>query len=363
MFNFTDLHSIHIELTNNCQASCPMCARNYHGGLKNPLIKLTQWTIDNFKTIINQEVLDTVQKIYFCGNFGDPMLHDDLIKICQYIKEVNPRIFVSIHTNGSARKESWWKELAESLTLNHCVHFAIDGLEDTHQLYRIGTNYSTVIKNATAFIQSGGKAEWTFIKFKHNEHQVEECQRIAKELGFEKFMLKNSSRFLIEPSFDVLDSAGKKLYAIEPSTDSIIKFIPKSVIDSYKDVVANSEIDCQVKKNKEIYLDAYGTVMPCCWIGAIPYTYYDDHQIGSSISKDIKSQYESLVNDLGGIEKLNAINGIKQIINSDEWQSIWHKKWTAEDKLITCARVCGKFNSVDIPQPSDQFVKSSVLSD
>ena len=39
MFSFSDLENIHLEITNRCQASCPMCSRNYHGGLENPLIK------------------------------------------------------------------------------------------------------------------------------------------------------------------------------------------------------------------------------------------------------------------------------------------------------------------------------------
>ena len=66
MFKFDNLKSIHIELTSNCQARCPMCARNNHGGLPNPLLKIQQWTIEDFKSIITQEILDTVDKIYFC---------------------------------------------------------------------------------------------------------------------------------------------------------------------------------------------------------------------------------------------------------------------------------------------------------
>ena len=87
MFKFSELRSIHIELTNNCQARCPMCARNYHGGLTNPLLKNREWTLEDFRSIINDEVLGTIERMHFCGNFGDPMLHNDLISICQYISK------------------------------------------------------------------------------------------------------------------------------------------------------------------------------------------------------------------------------------------------------------------------------------
>ena len=82
MFPFTDLEQIHLEITNNCQASCPMCSRNHHGGQENPLIKIQEWTLEDFKHIINQEVLDQIDSLYFCGNFGDPLLNNNLIQMC-----------------------------------------------------------------------------------------------------------------------------------------------------------------------------------------------------------------------------------------------------------------------------------------
>ena len=33
------IDAIHIELTDKCQAACPMCARNYNGGIERPFIK------------------------------------------------------------------------------------------------------------------------------------------------------------------------------------------------------------------------------------------------------------------------------------------------------------------------------------
>lgn len=360
MFKFNELKSIHLEITNNCQAKCPMCARNNHGGLPNPLVKIHEWTFDDYVAIMTKEVLTTVEKIYFCGNFGDPMLNDNLIKMCEWTKETAPNVRIGIHTNGSARSIKWWQELAHALPKDHLVHFGIDGLEDTHSLYRVGTNYNTILKNAKAFIDAGGNAEWTFIKFKHNEHQVEECKKVAKELGFSQFILKNSSRFLVEPKYDVWDKNGVTTHTIEPPAETEIKFMPKSVIDEYKKVVADASIDCYVQNIKEVYIDAYKTVMPCCWVSSIPYTNYDPEHVNANVSSDMKSQFNKLISDFGGIEKLHAFNGIQNIIDSNIWQNIWELKW-GKEKMITCARTCGKFNAVKFSQPNDQFIDSTSL--
>ena len=37
MFKFDQLEIVQVEITNRCQASCPMCPRNIHGGIENPL--------------------------------------------------------------------------------------------------------------------------------------------------------------------------------------------------------------------------------------------------------------------------------------------------------------------------------------
>ena len=62
MFKFTDLKQIHLEVSNNCQASCPMCSRNISGGLENPLIKVQNWSFNDFKNIMNQEVFDQIAR-------------------------------------------------------------------------------------------------------------------------------------------------------------------------------------------------------------------------------------------------------------------------------------------------------------
>ena len=355
MFSFKDLKQIHLEITNRCQASCPMCSRNHHGGLENPLIKNNDWTISDFKKIFTTKVLNQLESFYFCGNFGDPIVNNDLLEMCAYSTGINPNMYIRIHTNGSARSTEWWKNLAKALPTGHNVIFAIDGLADTHSVYRIGTSFHKIIENAKAFIQAGGKAEWAFIKFKHNEHQLEAAQQLAKTHGFARFTYKDSSRFVATDKFEVLDSQGNIDYYLEPPTGSKINYITPDVIKNYKTIVASSEIDCYVKKTKEIYIDAYKKIMPCCFLASIPYNYSGSNDIALDIKQEILEQYKQLISDLGNTNALEV--SIEDVLNSESWQTVWKKYWN-EQKLITCARTCGVNK---LSKPKDQFIEKVEL--
>ena len=350
MFKFSELKQIHLEITNNCQASCPMCNRNINGGLENPLIKIRNWTFDEFVAIMTPEVLNQINSYYFCGNFGDPILNNDLIKMCSWSKVTAPAIRVTIHTNGGARNPDWWRSLAEVLPKDHKVVFALDGLEDTHHLYRVGTKYETVIENARAFIDAGGKAEWVFIKFKHNEHQVTEAEKRSADLGVESFILKNSSRFILEPKVKVVDRQGKIMHYIEPPTETVMKFIDKDTINAYKQIVEKSTISCKSQNDKEIYIDAYGDVFPCCWLASVPYSYIAPDEAFEIRNEMLRQHYE-LVTSLGNIN--SHTRSIKDIVDSTEYQTVWASYWTT-NKLITCARTCS--TNTDFAKPRDQIV-------
>jgi MoaA/NifB/PqqE/SkfB family radical SAM enzyme len=357
MFNFNELKSVHLEISTRCQASCPMCPRNYHGGQENPNLKLADWSYLDFVKVFDHDTLAQLEGIYFCGNFGDPIMNDDLIPMCRHIKENAPHIVVRVHTNGGARKASWWQELRDSLPENHVVLFALDGLKDTHHLYRIGTKYETVIKNAQSFIEAGGIAEWVFIKFKHNEHQVDEAERRSKELGFQRFAVKNTVRFIGENKFSVLDKEGNVLYYLEPPTTSHVVLLDKSAIEKFRSEYKEADVNCYVVSTKEIYIDAHRNLFPCCFLASAPYNNPQSQPIVADIRKEIVDQYYELVESLGGIEQLDATKrSVKEIISDDRWQSVWKEYW-GEKMLITCARTCGTTKNINFSKPKDQFVK------
>lgn len=348
MFSFTELKSIHVEISNRCQAQCPMCSRNHHGGIENPLLRESDWTIQDFIQIFTDEVKQQIEKITFCGNFGDPLLNFHLVQMLDYIKDDN--IYVDIHTNGSLRNEKFWKELPKYLPAEHKVVFGIDGLADTHSRYRINTDYNKIINNARTFINAGGTAEWSMIRFKHNAEQVQAAREVSKYYGFKYFTLKDSSRFALDNKFDVKNVLGQVIDTLEPHMPQ-----PVLDIDKIPQMVEQSVIDCWAKKQYEVYIDAHLDLMPCCFLASIPYNWHNRQDPLYDAKEKIKSQYEFLISDLGNTNL--RTQSIREVISKPGYTSVWKRYWTTH-KLYTCARTCGQI----LAQPSQQVAETNQVS-
>jgi MoaA/NifB/PqqE/SkfB family radical SAM enzyme len=186
-----DIKSLHVELSSKCNAWCPSCPRSKNGyGIKDGLVP-QNLVVDKLRDAIN--ALPNLTKVQFCGRYGDPAIHPELNEILDW---VIPKVKqITIHTNGSMRNTEWWAEMGRKLSkTDHRVWFGIDGLAGVHEIYRQGTEFDKVIENATAFINAGGNAVWQFIPFKHNEHQLNACIKLANQLKFTDFELVEGVR-------------------------------------------------------------------------------------------------------------------------------------------------------------------------
>jgi MoaA/NifB/PqqE/SkfB family radical SAM enzyme len=258
MFRIADITTIDIESINNCNAECPLCLR----GAKMKTNDILDW--DKVVSNIPMSVWRTVKHINFNGTTGDNLMHPRINDIVIWTCE-NTSAFISLHTNGGIRDTSWWHTFGAQLKCyQHRVVFGIDGLDDTHSIYRVGTNWQKVINNATAFIQGGGNAEWQFIIFKHNAHQVEQARELSQQLGFKKFFVIFQDRFdqsgqviskdnIIE-KFDIVNTDFPIL--VKSSSNNIEKKIAKS----------NKVITCRSQQVGWISIYADGTIWPCCWL-------------------------------------------------------------------------------------------------
>lgn len=323
MYKIENIKDIHLEITSKCQARCPMCPRRINGGVLNPLISLNEITLDQFKQWFSEDFIKQLNTLFMCGNLGDPIIAQDCAEIFKYLRETNPTISLSMHTNGSARTADFWKTLA---SLNVRVTFGIDGSSDTHKLYRIGTDYHQILRNATTFIQAGGHAEWHMLVFKHNESEVDSCRSISEELGFKVFQTKHTSRFT-EEKFHVLDDAGRTTHLLEP-TEHSIQMIPK-VKAAMADTTPKN-IHCKAKQYNQLYISSDGTVSPCCWL-----------DFGWILPKqDSRIDYMDMV---GFFPNLNR-QTMQEIFDSGHFQKI-EDTWAVKP-LMECSRQCGKFDKL-----------------
>ena len=232
---------LHLESTDVCQAACPACARELDREFDKT--KSHHLTIAHIQQHFSYSDLSRVEKMFMCGNYGDPAAAENAIDIYHYFRNANPSIVLGMNTNGGLRSPNWWILLSKILNQpRDYVVFSIDGLKDTNHLYRKNVQWHRVMENAQAFIDAGGSAHWDMLVYKHNEHQVDECESLARSMGFRWFRAKVSRRPLTQD--------------LEyPITWDRLTYQP-------------GRIDCHALKEKSAYIDAQGRLHPCCWLGS-----------------------------------------------------------------------------------------------
>jgi len=395
-FNYNEFSQLHIELTNACNAACPMCTRHHlNSPLIRPDLELEQITIDKFQKYFPPEVIEKMQIILFCGVHGDPGMAKDLYEICEYISKCNKETAVRINTNGGMRNPEFWSKMGTLFAAQRQDHWrweitwSIDGLEDTNHLYRRNVVWKKVIENAQAFIDAGGYANWDYLIFKHNEHQLDIAKELSKKMGFAYFYPKKSlgvddgQKLVRMPA---LSREGQLEYwidaPIKPENRNLekpIDFIPierhwpfdtesykyqkenkRTADPSYWQRVDNvyklletennqtldtADIKCKAKTmtgGKEIFVDNHGRVIPCCYIGT--------HLNGvHSDSQSLQLHHEM---NKYGWEHFNLNNHtLKEILDAGHLDRVFTDSWSKpsckEGKMAYCANICGTYSRVD----------------
>ena len=330
MLNCSEIRQVQIELTTRCNARCPMCMRNYRGMDFNSGYPVTELTLDNIKQLLPVSFLKQLTKgVSFNGNLGDFGLARDAREIVHYLVELGVPVY--INSNGSMRTTEWWASLALP---GVCIGFALDGLADTHSLYRLDTDWNKVIENATAFIQAGGDAVWRFVPFDHNRHQQEDCKKLSKELGFSDFENIDEGRNR-GPAFNrtgqFTHHLGKPYDTgtpdIKPLLESHLTWFDPATIKIDKDRQPLN-INCHHKRTEEIYISASGSVFPCCFLGFYPDT----------MAHPGNKQLLPLVHE-NNLFKYDLEHCMEWF---DKVEETWKKDSIAEGRLYGCVNSCGR---------------------
>lgn len=343
------LYHWHFEVSGKCTLQCPRCPRNEYKGL----VKLNQdLSLDFFKRTLTLDLLqNTVKRITFCGDIGDPIYNPQFIEICKYIKETNPRIHIFIITNGSHKKESWWRQLAQVLNEYDTVNFSVDGFDNaSNNLYRINSNWDSIITGMRIMSQeSKCFVYWALIVFKFNQYNLDNIRAQAETLGVDALQITKSTKFgskygdayggetdPLEPDAEFISKTHRyersmiKLTSREPlNTDylnqNIVEF--KNIKDRYNKVVTPM---CLIG-NRGLYVNSEGTLFPCSWT-SFPY---------KSLSTDRKtinfedSFFEKYRYDL------NLVNyDLETVLNNPLWDKLFNTFDDENSAWVECEQKC-----------------------
>lgn len=352
-----EIDSVQIDHNTTCNLRCPQCARIHYGEL-NPELEMKELSVDLYKKVFTPSFSRQLRFVLFCGNYGDAIAATNIVEVVEYLKSAGVKA-ISIFTNGSLRSATWWENFADLLNRpGDKVCFSIDGLEDTNAVYRRGSNFKKIIENADAFIRRGGKARWDYLVFDHNQHQVEEAQALAKEMGFVQFKVKKTNRFIQDSHYkagkgakeeDVFRaSKGKpreKVAVIrapsreEYRTSGVSRF--DQIVKQHKSwfsYVDATSIQCKAQKLRSVFLDFDGRLWPCTWLAA-PLHFYGEANTQKNQLKQLIEKY--------GYDFNNLYKHTLEEVLSHQWMGedlscSWRSRMTDSTfKLMTCGRTCG----------------------
>ena len=336
MFYNSSIKKIEIEVSSKCNAKCPHYLRESRNG-DYSFFNQVNLTEAFFKEKFSEEFIKNLQSISFVGVMGEPAMNKELPNIIKWLKNCNSELAIDICTNGGVQKPEWWIELGNLLKYKGRVVFAIDGLEDTNHIYRINVKWNMVLENIKSYISTGAIAEWQFIPFKHNEHQIDICRSLSKELGFNKFFIKISHR-------DLTNQPQHEKNKIENSEDPQYRHpgVPLDFtnMDAVENYLNSVNIDCYSISTSYVYLSAEGLLYPCCHTAGLMqmpekflpegYTWVTD--ANNAINKNEISLYKNNIND---IIKSKTFIDIK-----NSWA-----KTVSIGRNPVCSIICGKTNN------------------
>jgi radical SAM protein with 4Fe4S-binding SPASM domain len=242
--------SISFEPTTSCNLRCPECPSGLRA-FSRPTGMLER---DFFRETIDQLSKDLMYLVFYFQ--GEPYLNPEFLNMVQYA--ASKKIYTATSTNAHYLTDANAKKTVES-GLDRLI-ISIDGTtQEVYQQYRVGGRLSKVLEGASNIVKwkKELKSKTPFIIFqflvvRHNQHQVEEVQRIAKEIGVDEVRLKTAQVYDYENDPNQLIPTISKYSRYKIGADGKMKF------------KGNNQNHCwRLWHDPVITWD--GAVVPCCF--------------------------------------------------------------------------------------------------
>ena len=178
-----------LDTTNICQLKCPLC----HTGLGNVNRQKGTMHFDLFKKTVD-EIKDYCIWLSLYS-WGEPFLNKEIDRYVAYAHDANIATIISSNLNKPLTPDMAERLVKSGLDV---LIVSLDGTtQDVYEVYRVGGHLDWVLNNIKLIVQKkeelGSKTpyiEWQYIVMRQNEHQVDDAQRLAKELGVDGIVFK-----------------------------------------------------------------------------------------------------------------------------------------------------------------------------
>lgn len=335
-----------LEITSKCNAGCPACHRTRNAGK----FDIASITIDDFKKSFPGENEISGTQFLLCGALGDPVANKDCMAIVEHI--VNNGGWAELNSNAGLQTVAWWKSLGELCKNTDRVYvwFCVDGHRQTNHIYRVGVDFDVIERNMNAYVEGCGgigtrnNATWMFVRFDHNESELDLAKDHAEKLGFNfstRTGVGNSS-----PKNVVIRKRDKetKELTIEEKTVvssgdnthskvSEVKLLHKLAFNQIKNEDLKKQvvksIKCKYVHENELFVASDNTLWPCCFLWS---EQAKDPEIVKKKLEDFGPNWNSLSHH--SIDEILEHNWYKKELE-ESWDSSHPRHFTR------CTTACG----------------------
>ncbi|MEK7291167.1 MAG: radical SAM/SPASM domain-containing protein [Planctomycetota bacterium] len=251
---------ISIESGNLCNLRCPLCPT----GQQDKNAQKGFISFDVFKKVIDEIGQSlTLIRLY---NWGEPLLNKDLQRMIHYAKE--RCIDIKISTNLSMRMED--DQLSELLKSGlEKIYISCNGASpSTYIKYHAGGDFELVMDNMKRLVQKKKelpgchtKLVWLFHVFKHNEHETNAAQELAKKIGINIKI----SRMRPDMGKEIFETTQKALERDKA-------WIPDNPAYTVISTKRKKRIGCMLPWT-ETMINWDGSVLPCCAVYSEKYAF------------------------------------------------------------------------------------------
>ena len=223
-----------------------------------------------------QKTIDELHKEIFYLTFyfqGEPYLNPKFLEMVKYASGKN--IYTSTSTNAHYLDDANAKATVES-GLDRLI-ISIDGTtQESYQSYRIGGDLQKVIdgtKNILKWkkeLKSGTPhVIFQFVVFRQNEHEVEEIQKLGKQLGVDEVKIKSAQIYDYENGNDrIPTNVELSRYKKTESGAFVLKTSPLNPLSHGRGEkgagVGRGEAGCWKMWNSCV-ITWDGKIVPCCF--------------------------------------------------------------------------------------------------
>ena len=236
--------ALHIETTNRCVLACPACPRTAWRDITKIPLEKSDLDVDLLEKFLDCDKGRQITEFVLSGDYGDCIYYPDLFKLIERFRD---RVCFNLVTNGSRQTEKFWRRLAELLTSKDTITFSIDGTQDTNHLYRINSDWPSIMTGLDIMAQSSARVHWKTIVFKFNYDKLEEIKQFAESRGA-TWHAEKTHRY-------------ENLELIPPT-----EYVENNYLFQ-DDFVENHQIEIEPQCEKSaMVVTADGYLFPCDWI-------------------------------------------------------------------------------------------------